>query len=161
MRPGPRRLGADRRAMLRTCQRNPSKMARKLPQNRGTRSAAVGRGNRGTLLHCFLALQRMTIGKPDPESSDGMKALGFCFISLERPSPVIGVSMFQPMAGLHLGGRVTSDDRRTGSRHRLRRSRPFHAKVAKSSGNSRGQDATASKLCLPSRIDSQKRQSLT
>ena len=48
--------GADRCAMRRACQRNPSKMARKLPQNRGTRSDSVGRGNRGTMLRCLLAL---------------------------------------------------------------------------------------------------------
>jgi AraC-like DNA-binding protein len=35
-------------------------MARKLPRNRGPRSAAVGRGNRGNLLRCLLALRHGT-----------------------------------------------------------------------------------------------------
>ena len=52
----PARLGADRRAMRGACQRNASKMARKLPQNRGPRSASVGSGNRGTMLRSSLAL---------------------------------------------------------------------------------------------------------
>jgi hypothetical protein len=52
----PARLGVDRRAMRGAGQRNPSKMARKLPQNRGPRSAFVGRGNRGTMLRSSLAL---------------------------------------------------------------------------------------------------------
>ena len=52
----PARLGADRRAMRGACQGNASKMARKLPQNRGPRSAAVGHGNRGTMLRYLLAL---------------------------------------------------------------------------------------------------------
>ena len=36
--------------------RNSSKMAGKLPQNRGPRSASVGHGNRGTMLRYLLAL---------------------------------------------------------------------------------------------------------
>ena len=51
----PAGFGADRCAMRGTRQRNSSKMARKLPQNRGPRNASVGRGNRGTMLRCFLA----------------------------------------------------------------------------------------------------------
>ena len=52
----PARHGLDRRVMRGAFKRNSSKMARKLPQNRGPRSAAVGYGNRGTMLRCFLAL---------------------------------------------------------------------------------------------------------
>ena len=52
----PARLGADRCAMRGAFKRNSSKMARKLPQNRGPRSASVGHGNRGTMLRCLLAL---------------------------------------------------------------------------------------------------------
>jgi hypothetical protein len=52
----PARLRPDRRAMRGAWQRHASKMARKLPQNRGPRSASMGRGNRGTMLRSFLAL---------------------------------------------------------------------------------------------------------
>ena len=41
-------------------------MARKLPQNRGPRSAAVGRGNRGTMLRCFLAVLACLERAPGP-----------------------------------------------------------------------------------------------
>jgi hypothetical protein len=49
-----------------SCQGNPSKMARKLPQNRGPRSAAVGYGDRGTLLRCLLALLACLERAPGP-----------------------------------------------------------------------------------------------
>jgi hypothetical protein len=45
----PARHRPDRRAMRGSCRRNSSKMARKLPQDRGPRSAAVERGDRGTI----------------------------------------------------------------------------------------------------------------
>jgi hypothetical protein len=52
----PAGFGADRCAMRGARQRNSSKMARKLPQGRGPRSAALGRGDRRTMLRCLLAL---------------------------------------------------------------------------------------------------------
>jgi hypothetical protein len=51
-----RDMGLDRRHMRRACQRNSSEMARKLPQNRGKRSAFVGRANPGTMLRACLTL---------------------------------------------------------------------------------------------------------
>jgi hypothetical protein len=52
----PARHGLDRRDVRRACERNSSKMASKLPQNHGNRSASVGRANRGTMLRYLLAL---------------------------------------------------------------------------------------------------------
>jgi len=54
------RHGPNRRSLRRAGQRNPSKMARKLPQNQGPGSDSLGRENRGTLLRsCFKALARL------------------------------------------------------------------------------------------------------
>ena len=52
-----------------SCQGNPSKMARKLPQNRGPRSAAVGYGNRGTMFRCLVALLACLERAPGPTGS--------------------------------------------------------------------------------------------
>jgi hypothetical protein len=62
----PARLGADRCAMRGAFKRNSSKMARKLPQNRGARSASVGHGNRGTMLRSSLALLACLERAPGP-----------------------------------------------------------------------------------------------
>ena len=62
----PARLRADRRAMRGAGQRNASKMARKLPQNRWPRSAAVGYGDRGTMFRSSLALLACLERAPGP-----------------------------------------------------------------------------------------------
>jgi hypothetical protein len=61
-----RDLGLIAAPMRGACQGNSSKMAGKLPQNRGPRSASVGRGNRGTMLRSFLALLACLERAPGP-----------------------------------------------------------------------------------------------